>query len=320
MRINIYCKSLAASVLWIFTFTGAASIEELSAAEQRFSIEFESDVFAHRKSAVVTEAEIRARVDRIPPEHRIGFLQDPNRFTEMLRNAVIEKTLFADFVTSSEFSKQTVQVEIFREIINEISKRAQNNYLQEHMLDDYSARARELYLSDPQLYREPETVSFRQIALLRTRRADGNLEAIASNLVNKLNSGAEFAEIALNWSDDPRVEENNGLYENRKIEDLTPDLAGELKEMNPGEIRTVGTDRIFFILELVEKNEGEIPEFDDISEKLEQRARQEHRARLKNRYLADSIEGELVIPEGRIKEFLAEYDVEWEVPEARMVD
>lgn len=285
------------------------------AAEEQVVIGFESETFARRGADSITEAEVRARIDEIPAEHQRGFLEDPNRFTEMLRTALLEKALFNDYVESPEFSSAQTQARIHLQLVRQLSALAQDRYVEDQTLEDYSARARELYLADRERYRTSNAFTFRQIALIRTRRDEGELQALADNLVSELQEGAEFKALAAEWSDDPRVDRNNGLYSNLEVDELNSTIAETLATMAEGDVQKVETDRLIFILELVEKTEGAIPEYEAIAARLEQQARQEHRERLKERYLSDLLEGELEIPEGAIAGFLDDYDVEWATPQ-----
>lgn len=289
------------------------------AAEEQVVIGFDSETFARRGADSITEAEVRARIDEIPAEHQRGFLEDPNRFTEMLRTALLEKALFNDYIESPEFSSAQTQARIHLQLVRQLSALAQDRYVEDHTLEDYSARARELYLADRERYRTSNAFTFRQIALIRTRRDEGELQALADDLVRELQEGAEFEALAAEWSDDPRVDRNNGLYSNLEVDELNSTIAETLATMVEGDVQKVETDRLIFILELVEKTEGAIPEYEAIAARLERQARQEHRERLKERYLSDLLEGELEIPEGAIAGFLDDYDVEWATPQLRSV-
>lgn len=287
-------------------------------AEQRIVIGVDSEVLARRGDDAVTEAEIRARVDDLPQEHRRGFLEDPNRFTEMLTSSVLEKALYNDFRSSDEFSASALQARLYVGLVEQLAEMARQRQVDEHLLDDYSQRAREIFLSDPERYRRPDTVTFRQIALIKTRRdGDGEVEELAERLVGRLRAGAEFEALALEWSDDPAVDRNRGVYIDQTNAELNAQTRETLASMSPGETKTVDTGRVIMIFELVSRNEGAVPEFEDVADRLERQARESHRERVIERYLSSKLEGELEIPEGAIREFLESYDVEWAPPELR---
>ena len=288
------------------------------ADEQRVTIGVDSEVLARRGEDAVTEAEIRARIDEIPEEHRRGFLESPRRFTEMLTNAVLEKALYNEYRRSDEFSDNDTQAQIYIGLVRKLAEIARERYVDEHLLDDYSQRARELYLSDPERYREAGTFTFGQIALIKTRRDDdGQIDALAERLLDQLRDGADFEELALEWSDDPRVERNRGVYRDTAIDELNAQTREVLESMSAGEMKLLDTGRVITLFELVARNEGAIPEFGEVADRLERQARERHRERLMETYLGEKLEGELNIPEGAIREFLEHYDVEWAPPESR---
>ena len=314
-RIGFRLAILATCVSMLGAFSLSAAGEHFA---QDLDLEFESEILARRGDTVITEAEIKARIDEIPQEHRRGFLENPRRFTELLTNSVLEKALYNEFRRSDEFSDHDTQAKIYVGLVRKLARMARERHAEEHLLDDYSQRAREIYLSDPERYRKPDTFTFGQIALIKTRRDDdGQIDALAERLLDELRDGADFEELALEWSDDPRVERNRGVYKDTPIDELNAQTREALDSMSEGEMKIVDSGRVVTLFKLVARHEGTIPEFEEVADRLERQARERHRERLMETYLGEKLEGELDIPEGAIRDFLEHYDVEWAPPESR---
>ena len=303
--------------LQIAVFSVGLSSPALSrASEQSFTLNFSSPTIAKRADAVVTEAELNAQLLGLDPGLRKEFLESPNRFTERLRIALLEKALFNDFLASSYFENLEVKAEIYSEIVRSLAQQQRDRFVASQLLEDYHQQALEAYLANREAHRTSPEVTFRQIVLAKTRRDSDELRKFAEGLVKSLEDGADFLELASRVTDDPEFSEKKGQYPSQALDQLGTFYSQALKQMEPSEIELFEAENAFVILEVLEKKEGKVPSFEEVSDQIQAAAKARHTERIIKQYLEEKSSGALEIPEGAVESFLAPYDVEWKALES----
>lgn len=251
------------------------------------SIDLPSDsgLFARQGPAVITQADFDAYLERLPEEHRGGFLLSNERIGQVLQNLVLVRLLAAQALEEGLYENEVTQANLYQASMVFLADVFRRDFLSDRELDDYSDLARELYLTRSDLFQAEPTVSFAHILIWRGR-GRGELDAMESifALYEQLQGGADFEELATQYSDDPEAEETGGKYRHINIEELEENFAQAVSMMEPGQIsEPVLTDYGWHIIRLDEKHEGEKPEWEDVREKATRFAREQHQKDLLER-------------------------------------
>ena len=75
---------------------------------------------------------------------------------------------------------------------------------------DWQAAAREEYIANPGSYQSPERVDAAHILITTADRSAEEAESIAKEVLAKLEEGADFEELAREYSEDPSAQRNGG--------------------------------------------------------------------------------------------------------------
>lgn len=272
----------------------------------------ESGVFARQGSAVVTQSDFDAYLNRMPEEHRGGFLLSNERIGQVLQSLVLVRLLTAEGIEKGLLDDEVVRANLFQAAMVYLADEYRQRYLADRMLDDYSDAARELYLTRPDRFDAESTVSFTHILVWRGR-GRGELEAMETifSIYDRLQDGADFDELVLEHSDDPSLEDNQGRFTRIDPAELEENFAQAVAIMQPGQIsEPVLTDYGWHIIRLDEKHEGEKREWEDVREQALTMARERHQndllERLYRRLLnADPIE----VTPNAVEDLLTRYGV-----------
>jgi peptidyl-prolyl cis-trans isomerase C len=242
----------------------------------------ESDVFARQGPAVVAQSDFDAHLNRIPEEHRGGFLLSKERIGQVLQNLVLVRLLANEAVEQKLLEDSLVQANLRQTAMVYLADEYRHRFLAERMLDDYSDSARELYLTRPELFKTDTTYSFAHILVWRGR-GRGELEAMERihSVYEQLQDGADFEDLVKAYSDDPTAEENQGKFERVDSEELDEQFAQALAIMQPGQIsEPVLTDYGWHIIRLDAEHEGDQPEWEVVEEQAREIARERHQNEL----------------------------------------
>lgn len=108
---------------------------------------------------------------------------------------------------------------------------------------DLSARAEEIYKSDPKRFVQPATVTFSDIVVgLRGRTKEMAIQR-AAEAEARLRAGEDFATVGQQYSDDPNFAKHKGNLGDVKEADLEASLRKGIADLKPGEIsRPIATD------------------------------------------------------------------------------
>ena len=175
-----------------------------------------NDVIAESARAKVTMADYEAEIDKLPPAAKAEFAANKLRLTQFLDTLYTSRVLAAD-ARASGLDKDPL---LARQIAIQVDRLlAAARYAQleaaaiaqfDKSIDQYTARAREIYLSMRAKYAVPEQV---RAAHILVKIKDGNTEAAlkrAEEARAKALAGADFTALAKEYSDDPSVARNGG--------------------------------------------------------------------------------------------------------------
>ncbi|MFK7730860.1 MAG: peptidylprolyl isomerase, partial [Pseudomonadales bacterium] len=135
---------------------------------------------------------------------------------------------------------------------------------------DWDLAAKEAYTASPEKYQMPEKVSASHILINLDDRSEEEALALISSIVKQLESGADFGELAVQYSEDPSASKNSGnlgFFARGKMTPPFENVAFSLNE--PGELsKPVKTRFGYHLIKLHEKHAATPTPFADVKEKL----------------------------------------------------
>jgi len=278
---------------------------------KKWVIEFDSERFLDMAGITVTQTDMDAYLLRMAPERRPAFLASAERLSEALTNIVLIQAFSPLAKKEGLLEDPVAQARLYQVLAREVREIYREWYLESIELEDYTVRARELYLTNPERFREPETVDFRHILVLTDgRRAEVDAMATVIDAHEALSNGADFAEVAEQYSDDPSAPENGGLFEGVKTSDLLQQVAVILGQTGIGEISDpVRSRHGWHVVRLEAVHEGEIPEWEDVRDRAIRIARERHHTEAFERLLRSFQDDGYEFAEGSVAELLVRYGV-----------
>lgn len=145
-----------------------------------------------------------------------------------------------------------------------------DRYRKEFRQPDLSLRAQELYRVNRDKFTEPESVSGYQIVISLEGRTREMAKSIAQDIYEKAHAGANFAELATQFSDDPSARRNQGRFDRIKrsgfIEPVS-DAVFALK--SPGDITPPIESRYgYHVAKLEKKEPARVKPFKEVEEAI----------------------------------------------------
>lgn len=234
---------------------------------------------------LITLGDIRRSVEQtIPPEQTRRFYAERKRVTQHAGNFFVVRKL-AEEAEARELSAD----ERFR--VEEARARALSQVQLDHIVaqeqqPDYEAVAREEWQAHPEKYQGPEAVRVSHILVKAgDERSDAEALARAGEALAKAKSGADFAALVGEYSDDPSAASNNGdlgFFQRGQMVEPFEKAAFALGE--PGALAgPVKTDFGYHVLRLEGHREAGLLPFEQVRERLVAKHQEGFRTRIVNR-------------------------------------
>lgn len=278
-----------------------------SVIAREIKVSFDGDLLAERGAAARVSHELfDARMAQLPEGERAGFVSDPGRIGTVLDELLMADSIFADARNKGLLDDPNVQARLYFSLNQQVLREARQFVRRDAELPDYESRAREIYLSDPAEYTTEPVFSFTQILL-----DDGeNGEQRASELLERHRNGIPLETLAIENSDDPSVERNDGVIEDVAASRLDGDFLAALEQMEVGDSGVVRTRYGWHVIRLDALVPERVKSFEEVAETLKGLARSRHLANAWERYLRKHSDGELKIAPNAVARILDRYPVE----------
>ncbi len=280
-----------------------------------FGVEQQGEVLAKSGPAVVTQNDFDAYLTRIPERDHAAFLNSPARVEQAITQLLVVRHYMAEAKRTGLLEEPIHQALMFQTAAVLIAERMTDRFVQENMLEDYSERAREMFLSSPRRFRHPDRLDFTHL-FVRVAADDDQVEAMQQmlDLHEQLENGTSLDELLMEYSEDPLLEDNQGRYQGVDEKEIDGVVRSHLLQLDPGQrSQPFPSSRGWHIVRLDARHEGGAPEdFGEVREHAIKVARNDHRTRLQERLRSRLIDEHSVeIPEGAVRELLKRHGVSW---------
>lgn len=278
-------------------------------ARAELAIDFESEVFARRGEAVVTQADIDVYLSRIPEADRAGVLSDPKRVGRMLDDLMLTRLVAMEGLKDGLLDDENVQAHLYQAAMVYLAERQMERVKSAGELEDYTRQARELYLRNPEAFRQQERVDFTHLLITEQDRSEDEARELIHRLKQRIEDGEAMGALILEYSEDPSVGENYGRFRDRTFENINADFADALRALeSPGQISDPVKTRFgWHLIRLDGYQEPGVPEFEEIADQLREQARRNHRQRIEEQYIRRLLESDTELVPGALDALLERY-------------
>ena len=270
-------------------------------------VEYEGELLASRGDTAISLKDVHGRILKIPAKERLAVLSDPERIAQLI-NGVLLVHYFADQqLEEVETLDEDTLVAIYYSAAEILARTRQNELVQESLLPDYTKRAREIYLAEPERFQEAEKVDFVHILLSNTNLDTSERNEKAASLRARISSGESFEELAPEHSDDPSVKQNKGKFNSVELRTLDPDFRKGLDQLNEGQLGVIESSFGTHLVRLNKRYPPRAKAFEEVAQELENEARRNHSNRIMQRVLSDFYGSPLQLEDGAVQAVINRY-------------
>lgn len=277
---------------------------------ETIALSSESEVFARKGDAVVTQADFDQFLRSVPERDRAGVINSPDRLGDLLDRLMLRRLLATAAMDDGLLEDEAVQADLFERAIRRLGDLQLERVWHAAELENYESQARELYIRYEDRFMTEPTVSFVHLMVdTEQQSSEEALEKVRS-LKARVDAGESLEELAAEYSDDPSVAENGGRFEDIHPERLDPEFAEALLALEEGDVSDpVATQFGWHLIRLEARNPERKQPFDEIRDELEQEARDRHKIRVKERYQSRLISQPMQIEDDAVRILLRRYGV-----------
>lgn len=247
---------------------------------KKIEVGFQSPLFLKQGKVKVTHADIDAFMATIPQQDRSGFLTSPERIGKLLTNLTLVEAMVQEAQEAGHLEDSGTQARLYRALSDEISKIFREKFLESTALDDYTERAREIYLSEPDRFMGRQTLDFYHVLVTvgENRNEVEAMRRVAEAWERYRENDMSLEQLAEEYSDDPSYEQNAGLIEGVEKDALTQPVRATLARMseNSSVSEPVRSEFGWHLVKLVARNDPEQLPWEESRERALEIARDEH--------------------------------------------
>ena len=287
--------------------TTAALADDDKTITRSMEIEYEGELLASRGDTAISLKDVHGRMLKIPAKERLTVLSDPERVAQII-NGVLLVHYFADQQLGKvEALDEDTLVAIYYSAAEILARTRQNELVQERLLPDYTKRAREIYLAEPDRFQEAEKVDFVHILLSNKNLDTSGRNEKAASLRARISSGESFEELAPEHSDDPSVKQNKGKFSSVDLRTLDPEFRKGLDQLNEGQLGVIESSFGSHLVRLNKRYPARLKAFEEVAQELENEARRNHSDRIIKSIVSDFYEAPLQLEDGAVQAVINRY-------------
>jgi parvulin-like peptidyl-prolyl isomerase len=218
-------------------------------------------VVAERGGAIVTMADIDARMSEIPADKREGFIDSPERIDQMVGQLLLVKQLAAEARREHLENDPEYQSKLALAQERLLAEARMRQLANVELKGDMAKAAHELYLAKPERFETGE------VSVIRHLIAKSKAEAEA--LLARAQKGESFEALVRAESQDRQTAANGGLIEIGKNPQMIPEVVTAAQEMSkPGELRLLETRVGPVLVQFVERRPNRKLKFEEVKSLL----------------------------------------------------
>ena len=233
----------------------------------------------------ITLADIRHSIEAtIPPDQLRRFYAERKRITQHAGNFFVVRKLAEEAEARELTADERFRVEEAR--ARALSQVQLDHIVAQEKQPDYEAVAREEWQAHPEKFQAPEAVRVSHILVKAGEdRSDAEALARAEEALARAQSGADFAALVAEYSDDPSAAQNDGdlgFFQRGQMVKPFEETAFAMTE--PGELSgPVKTQFGYHLLRFEERREAGLLPFEEVRDRLIAKHKDEFRTRIVNR-------------------------------------
>ncbi len=261
-------------------------------------------VFAFQGEQIISQKAIDGAFHRIPEENRLAFIRDGKRINVLINSIMLNKILAAEAkktgLDHDPYVRERLQLVVEQELAVAWKIQVLNNAPEV----DYEAIAYESYLANRNDFISDEVLDVSHILISTKNRPEAEAARLADSISLKLDEEpGRFEELAMEYSEDPGKELNQGRFPNvTRGQMARPFERAAYALTTAGEISApVKTKFGYHIIQLNARQEPQQLEFDQVKEELTEKAMKDHRLKYRENYMLKLFKDPLQIPDGALE-------------------
>jgi len=274
------------------------------------SLEIDSEVFLRRGNAVITQIDLDARIAGIPERMRGPFLASPDRLTDTVNNLITTRQTYqAALADHPDLLEDPLhQARLMQQVEQTVSQWWMQSRWEQERLEDYNARARELYLADPSLFRESDRYDI-TIAWVQSDGSNSEVEAMRRIIEIHDAAGEEdLAEVSRRMSDRSGNDEAQVSFERVSLDELDESVGRMVRTLSTGEVsEPFRSASGWYVVRRDAFHRGNVPKFEQIATQARRVAENRHREAFEERFLRALNAEPLSIADGAVESLLSRY-------------
>lgn len=277
--------------------------------EPTLEIELQGEIVADNPDAQLTVPDLVAVLSEVPQSDAVRLLDRPEQLERLIENVLLSRAIAIDAIESGLLEDSIAESKAYQAAIEAIAREQLSRVRAENELKDYSQAAYEDYLAHPERYERPEVVDFTLLALegaRQEREVRTKLDAIKEQLA----SGESFSKMVLQFSEHPALDENDGIYKDVSADSLDGRFLSVINGLSIGEVsEPIEIDGDTLLVQLDDRSETTIPDFEEIRGSTIQQVREEHLRNVEERYINQFLRDNTVLRENafrRVRQFIAD--------------
>lgn len=283
-----------------------------AATEKTLTFSYESPLIMQQGNVRITLADFVAYLnERVPEADQQALLLDPSRIAQLLNNMVLADAFWYAAGDIGLLDEPETQAAAYRAAMVAIRASYRQHFRDRTALESYEARARELYLSEPNLFMLPATYDFTHI-LIAVNPARTEVEAMQRvvQAVSRIEAGEDVSEVASEFNEDEHSRDRGHRYTGVSTDQLVSQMAAAVSTLSVGEWADPVRSRFgWHLIRLEAVSEPEQMDWATAQPLAEERARSRHLNASWDRRLRELQEAPVVFPPDAIQTLLQHYEI-----------
>jgi peptidyl-prolyl cis-trans isomerase C len=291
-------------------FAAAAGHGPVVASEAGETLGTSTEPLAVQGDIVLTQGEIDAAFDKVPPEHRLVFIRNGDRVNQVIQTLLRNRALAQDAREAGYDQSPLAQQRMALAAEKELADAWLDKVTRDAPEADYEALAKENYLSNPDQFKTAEMVDVSHLLISSEVRPDDQARTKAEELRAEIMAApSRFESLVMEFSEDPSKASNGGRFP--KV--VKGQMVAAFEEMafsmeEAGEVSPlVKTSYGYHIIRLNGRTDAGVASFEQVRDRLIETERKNYQEEYRARYLRRVITSPIELPEGAVEAMVRRY-------------